>query len=244
MSWHCIQCEAQMYRERGAPLLCTGTARLNFCESWASVSSSASPPGQNPASDPGVFRKPPFYKEWCPGCSWAAPGTARKGWWSGRSWSTKIPAHAAAVPSSWLPRSRHCFPSASLSRPEGWWQRWVGARGTRGRNVLCWGASTGDLQPARGWWCPLEPRQRSQHGGTKPPACPSVLLLCSACSVPGPRWGYRSLPALFFPGPAARPCLLPQPGLPLPRPINLLCLAQSPDVSSQFSILPCSGLPR
>lgn len=61
----------------------------------------------------------------------------------------------------------------------------------------------------------------------------------------GPSLGLSLSPGfVFFPGPAARPRSLPQPGLPLPRPINLLCLVQSPDVSSQFSVLPCSGLPR
>lgn len=64
----------------------------------------------------------------------------------------------------------------------------------------------------------------------------SPTLCCySACSM-----GLSLPPGLFFPGHAASLLTLPQPGLPLSGPINLLCLMQSPDVSSQFSFLHCS----
>ena len=52
--------------------------------------------------------------------------------------------------------------------------------------------------------------------------------------------GVITLSRLVFPWSRSEPLTLPQPGLPLPGLINLLCLMQSPDVSSQFSVLHCS----
>lgn len=76
----------------------------------------------------------PSWREECYRCP--RPGTDLGTWQEGGrqegGGGTEIPAHAAVLPPSQLPRPRHLLPSASLSRQEGLWPRWVGAQGMGG----------------------------------------------------------------------------------------------------------------